>query len=80
MQVAGQPCGLRDVTEREGRRLPPRAGGVSRNPRRESVSRPARRAGRHSRKERAMLITILVIVLIVLALGGYFGRGRYGRR
>jgi hypothetical protein len=46
------------------------------------VSRPARRAGRHppQRKEHAMLITILVIVLIVLALGGFFGRGRFGRR
>jgi hypothetical protein len=32
------------------------------------------------RKEPTVLITILVIVLIVLALGGFFGRGRFGRR
>jgi hypothetical protein len=46
------------------------------------VSRPARCAGRHPphRKEHAVIITILVIVLIVLAVGGFFGRGRFGRR
>jgi hypothetical protein len=31
-------------------------------------------------KGTAVIITILVIVLIVLVVGGFLGRGRYGRR
>jgi hypothetical protein len=79
---AFNPEGRRTATTSAAPARPSGPGRVSRDPRRGSASRPARHAGPHpsQRKANAMLITILVIVLIVLALGGFFGRGRFGRR